>query len=58
MCGLAFVGILLLLFSTLMVSLLVVYLLWRVGRRIAKRLGGRRSPAGSAANSFPGVGQG
>lgn len=58
MCGLAFVGILLLLFYTLVLSLLVVYLLWRVGRKIAKRLAGQRRPAGPAATSFPSVRQG
>jgi hypothetical protein len=53
MCGLAFVGILLVLFYTLLVSLLVVYVLWRVGRKIVKRLGAQRRRAGSAAKSFP-----
>jgi hypothetical protein len=49
MCGLAFVGILLLLFYTLVISLLVSWLLWRLARKIWKRLGGR------TARSLPSV---
>jgi hypothetical protein len=55
MCGLAFVGILLLLFYTLVISLLVFYLLWRLARKILKRLGGQRGPSGRTARSFPSV---
>jgi hypothetical protein len=58
MCGLAFVGILLVLFYTLVVSLLVLYLLWRVGRKIVKRLGALRRAAGPGAKSLPSVRQG